>query len=97
MKKELEPVIKKINKPIPFIAFGSSEPVTPEEIEKRKRIIERAEELGINITGVDTENEYENPYKVEALIYIMDDKNVPEDLIKKIQEFEMTHEKSEAN
>ena len=92
MKKEFETVTEKTNRPIPFIAFGSSEPVTLEEIEKRKRIIERAEELGINITGVDTEKEYENPYKVEALIYIMDDKQIPEELIKKIQEFEEQHE-----
>ena len=44
------------------------------------------------MTGVDTEQEYENPYKVEALIYISEDKSIPEELLKKIEEFDKAHE-----
>lgn len=95
MMKEYKNSVDKRTKPAPFIAFGSTEPISKEEIEKRKRIIERAEKLGIKVTSLDTELEYENPYKVEALVYIMADKPVPEELIKKIQEFEESHKKVE--
>lgn len=61
--------------------------------EKRKRIIERAEKLSIHVTSLDTEVEYENPYKVEALVYIWDDKPVPQELIQRIEEFENAHKK----
>lgn len=89
--KELNMNVNKKEKPEPFIAIGSTEPVSKEEIEKRKRVIERAEQLGIKVTSLDAEHEYENPYKVEALIYIMNDEPVPEDLVKKIEEFEEKH------
>ena len=94
MTTEYKKVTNRKEKPAPFIAFGSTEPISKEEIEKRKRIIERAEKLGIKVTSLDTELEYENPYKVEALVYIMDDKPVPEELIKKIAEFEESHKKN---
>ena len=64
--------------------------ISNEEIEKRKRVIERAEKLGIHVTSLDVEVEYENPYKLEALIYIWEDKEVPEDIIKKMKEFEIS-------
>lgn len=91
MKKEIKHTVKRNDKPAPFIAFGSTEPISDEEIEKRKRIIERAEKLGIHVTSLDTEVEYENPYKLEALVFIWDDKPVPEELMKKIEEFESSH------
>ena len=87
---------KKILKP--FIAPGSDVPVTQEEIEKRKRRMERAEALGQSLTKVTSENngieEYENPYRVKALEYIMADKEVPEELKNKIAEFEKEHKKA---
>lgn len=94
MMKEYKNTVDTRTKPAPFIAFGSTEPISKEEVEKRKRIIERAEKLGIKVTSLDTELEYENPYKVEALVYIMDDKPVPDELIKKIQDFEEIHKKN---
>ena len=94
MMKEYKNSIEKKTKPAPFIAFGSAEPISKEEVEKRKRIIERAEKLGIKVTSLDTELENENPYTVEALIYIMEDKPVPEELVKKIQDFEEKHKKN---
>ena len=88
-------VSKKVLKP--FIAHGSDVPVTKEEVEKRKRRIERAEALGQSLTKITFENdgieEYENPYRVKALEYIMADKEVPEELKNKIVEFEKEHEK----
>lgn len=33
MKKEIQDTIKNADKPAPFIAFGSTEPITNEEIE----------------------------------------------------------------
>ena len=91
MIKETNNTIEKKEKPAPFIAFGSTEPILKKEVEKRKRIIERAEKLGINVTSLDMEQEYENPYKVEALVYIINDQVVPKELIEKIQEFEEKH------
>ena len=90
MKNEVNNRVVKLDKPAPFIAFGSTEQISNEEIEKRKRVIERAEKLGIHVTSLDVEVEYENPYKVEALIYIWEDKEVPEDIIKKMKEFEIS-------
>lgn len=94
MTKNFDKTTNEKKKPAPFIAFGSTEPISKEEVEKRKRVIERAEKLGIKVTSLDTELEYENPYKVEALVYIMDDEPVPEELIKKIQEFEEIHKEN---
>lgn len=77
-----------IKKPsTPVNAPHSNIPVTQEEIEKRKERMIRAEEIGASITKFDGE-ETENPYRVQALIYIMQDKEVPEDLKKKIKEFD---------
>lgn len=74
----------------PFIAPGSTIPLTQEEINKRKIRIERAEELGIYLTAVGPENiEYENPYKMQALYLIIQDKEVPEKIKKQIKDFEV--------
>lgn len=89
-------VSKKVLKP--FIAPGSDVPVTQEEIEKRKRRMERAENLGQSLTKITFEKdgieEYENPYRVKALEYIMADKEVPEELKDKIVEFEKEYKKA---
>ena len=91
MIQEINKDLNKKEKPAPFIAYGSKEPISKEEVEKRKRVIERAEKLGIKVTSLDTECEFENPYKVQALVYIMNDEPVPEDLIQKINDFEEIH------
>lgn len=91
MSKARENTIKK---PVltPFIAPGSTTAVTNKELEKRRRKIQRAEALGISLTKVhNNENEYENPYKVEALMYILNDKDVPKDLQRKIELFDEQH------
>ena len=79
----------------PFIAPGSLEPITQEELEKRKRRIARAEAIGLSIMRVTSEkiydDEYENPYHVEALRYILDDMDVPKEVLQKIKEFEKIH------
>lgn len=79
-----------LQKPKPFIAPGSQIPVTSKDIEKRKRKIERLEQIGERPTRV-TEEEFENPYKLEAIALITEDKEVPEELLKKIEEFEKAH------
>lgn len=87
MKKE---TYVSLQKPKPFIASGSQTPITEEDIKKRKRKIERLEQIGERPTRV-TEEEYENPYKLQAIALIEEDKDVPEELIKQIKEFEKTY------
>ncbi len=36
----------------------------------------------------DIDSEYVNPYKIESIILINQDKDVPEELIKKIEEYD---------
>ena len=81
-----------LKKPKPFIAPGSQESVTNEDIEKRKRKIERLEQIGERPTRV-TEEEFENPYKLQAIALIEADKDIPEELLKKIKDFEKEHSK----
>lgn len=85
-------MIKKVEyklpkKPKPFIAPGSQTPITAQEIERRKRQIERLEMIGETPTRV-TDEEFENPYKLKAIELIAEDKDVPEDILREIQEFE---------
>ncbi len=82
----------KNKKPEPFIAPGAKELASKEEIEKRLRRIKRAKEIGQDLTRVDSENcETENPYRVQALLYIMKDQEVPQDLKEKIKEFDVKY------
>ena len=68
-----------------------------EEIEKRKRRIERAEAIGLSIMHVTSEwnydEEYENPYAVEALRYILNDMDVPEEVKVKMKVFDEKNKK----
>ncbi|WP_026658400.1 hypothetical protein [Butyrivibrio sp. AC2005] len=80
-----------VSKPQPFIAPGSEKKLTPEEINKRKVKFERLEKIGEKhtiITGYDGEGETENPYRIKAMILINQDKDVPEELIKQIEEYD---------
>lgn len=82
-------------KPKPFIAPGAKESASKEEIEKRLKRVQRAKEIGQDITRVDSINcETENPYRVQALLYIMNDQEVPQDLREKIKEFDIKYNKN---
>lgn len=74
-----------IEKPVfPHIAEGSQEPLTEEEKRKIMIRVERAERLGINVTRLDGEQEMESGVedleKLEALLYIMRDEEIPAEL-----------------
>ena len=80
-----------VSKPLPFIAPGSEKKITPEEMKKRKKKFERLEKIGEKhtvITGHDADGETENPYRIKAMVLINQDKDVPEELIKQIEEYD---------
>lgn len=77
----------KSKKPKPFIAPGSEVALTKEEMEKRKRKIKRLEQINENYSRI-TEDEFENPYRIQALALIAKDEDIPEELLKQIKEFE---------
>lgn len=81
-----------ISKPQPFIAPGSEKKLTEEELKKRQVKFERLEKIGENHTVVKgddyEEGETENPYRIQAMIMINQDKDVPEELIKQIEEYD---------
>lgn len=82
--------VKNNNKPSPFIAPGAKAMASREEIVKKLNRIEKAKEIGQDITKVDIEdNEIENPYRVEALMYIINDQDVPQELKEKIKQFDL--------
>ena len=62
-------------------------------IEQHKITAQRAAELNISLLSLDDNKEYENPYKIEALIYLENFKEVPDELKAKIKEFELKHTK----
>ncbi len=83
-------------KPAPFYATGSTTPVTQEELNKRKMRYHRLMAMGINPTLiVDTENadEHENPYRVEVMLLINQDKEVPQELVEKMQQYDIDYMK----
>lgn len=80
--------IKKIE---PFIAPGSQEKVTKQEIEKRKKKAELIKEIGESIYSLDSESEHENPYRAEALILITQGKEVPTSLKEKIKKYDQMY------
>ena len=78
-------------KPAPFYAIGSTIPITQEELNKRKTRYRRLMAMGINpMLIVDTENadEHENPYRVEVMLLINQDKEVPQELVEKMQQYD---------
>lgn len=84
MKKEVNTL------PKPFIAPGSDVKPTKEELKKRQKKYNMLERIGVKTTivGGDVDPEYENPYRIEAMILINQDKDVPEELIQKIEEYD---------
>lgn len=87
IKREAKKSKKEVN--VGFYAPGSNVPVTNEEIEKRKRRVARAEAIGSSITKVTTGAEHENPYRAEAMLYILRDEDVPQELLDKIKEYDL--------
>ncbi len=87
-----------VSKPQPFIAPGSEKKLTPEELNKRKIKFERLEKIGEKhtiVTGYDEEGEKENPYRIKAMVLINQDKDVPEELLRQIEEYDKKLLKSE--
>ncbi len=75
-------------KPAPVHAPYSNIPVTNEELNKRKRKYQRLEQLGVDPTLlVEINEESENPYIVKAMVLINQDKDVPKELLDKIQKY----------
>lgn len=72
----------------PHRVVSETERPTQEEIEKRRIRVRRLKSLGINVNMLDgKEEEYEEDMdKLEASILIMQDKEVPEELERRIQE-----------
>ncbi len=71
-------------KPAPFYAPGSTTPVTQDELTKRKKRYNRMLSIGIDPTLL-TEDEHENPYRIEAMLLINQDKDIPKELLEKIR------------
>ena len=83
-----------VKKPAPYIAPYSDVPVTKEELEKRKRKYFQLKKVGVNPTLIVDDNEdkeEENPYRIQAMILINRDEEVPEELIKQIQKYDKEH------
>lgn len=78
--------MKKTNRQVlsPVIAPGSLTPPTIDELRRRERLEARSAELGL-IAKFDGEFEHENPYRAEAMLYIIKDMDVPEELKQKIK------------
>lgn len=72
----------------PFIAFGSDIKVTQKDIIKRIQRLKRAEEIDQDLMRINEENGYEDPYRAKALYYIVNNKEVPGKLKRKIEEFD---------
>lgn len=74
----------------PFIAPYSDMQPTKEELAKRERRSKRLKQIGVDPTILVNgyTEERENPYRVEAMTYIVKDMEVPKELLKKIKEFD---------
>lgn len=59
--------------------------MTQEDIERRERRIARAEELGLSFTRIDDSTESENPYHIRAIMHILADEEIPEDVMKHLK------------
>lgn len=58
---------------------------TTEQIEREKRIHAKALEIGINLKMTDGEIG-DSYYRNQALLYILDEKEIPEELMEKVRE-----------
>lgn len=85
-KQNVEEKVKK--KAAPFIAPGSLEKVTEQELNRRQQFAKKAKEVGIDIYSVDDEHEHENPYRAEALYLLTVGKEVPQRLKEQIKKYD---------
>lgn len=78
----------------PFIAPDCRE-ISDEEKKRNTLIERRAAEIGIYFNVFDGDNftEHENPYRAKALVYIMKEMEVPEELKNKIKEYDRAYQK----
>ena len=85
-----------IKKPAPFNAPLSDAPVSRAEIERRERKNRRLKNLGVNPTKIDNDEggESENPYVVQAMVYIARDEDVPPWLLENIKKYDARHSKA---
>jgi len=84
---------EEIKKPSPFYAFGSTTPISKEEMERRQIRYQRLEKIGINpimLNHDDAFEEKENPYKVEIMVLVNQDKEIPHELIEKMRAYDNT-------
>lgn len=84
----------KNNKISPFIAPHSADAPTKEELDRRSRQYNRLMALGIDPTLIDDTQvgrERENPYAIQAMILINQDKEAPEELIQKIKKYDQKY------
>ena len=90
-----EDIQQSVKKPKPYIAPYSDIPVTKEELEKRQRKYYRLKKIGVNPTLIvedgNGEAETENPYRIQAMIMINRDEEVPDELIEQIKKYDMEH------
>lgn len=93
-KGKMENRKMKNNKISPFIAPHSADAPTKEEFDRRSRQYNRLMALGIDPTLIDDTQvgrERENPYAIQAMILINQDKEVPEELIQKIKKYDQKY------
>ena len=76
----------------PFIASNATQP-SSDEIARRKRKYDRLISIGVDPTLLSSdEPEKENPYIIEAMVLINEDKDVPPELLEKIKKYNQTEQ-----
>lgn len=76
----------KVKKPAsPHITYGQ-DTITEEEIERRMRVADELETLGISISRFDAEDEHEDADVLQAIIYADQGEAIPEDLKRRLIE-----------
>lgn len=80
------------NKPKPFIAWGSTEKISEEDRKRSIQYERKMLEIGINLNkfcnSADLSEVYENPYRMKAVELIESGNDVPEELKKKMFEYD---------
>ncbi|MBR1702010.1 MAG: hypothetical protein IJ716_08650 [Lachnospiraceae bacterium] len=77
----------KSRKPAPFIAPNSQIMTTQTELSKREQKAEMLKKIGENPSLI-TEEEIENPYRVKAMVLIQQDKEIPDELLAQIEQYD---------
>lgn len=83
-----------------FIAPYSEAAPTKEELDRRSRQYDRLMALGINPTLIDdtqVDREREDPYVIQAMLLINQDKDVPEELAQKVRKYNQKIQRKNKN